>query len=272
MSRLWPLWLFMLLLPLFLWIRWSPEAWVQQQLQEAGLASSVRLVSVATSGLGLAAGRADIQLPAGFPLRKLQLNRLELYPAWSLLLTGVPGVTLSADLQGRPVEVTLEFDDSYGMRTKEIDMTFDIKALQALLQKQPLYGLDGQLRVGGKLIWEKDQKAPISADLSLVWNHAQLGLAGGDAMVLGEYQGLLTGEGNVWNWLLEGGTALRASGKGSLQPRAGGIGRWSVVGELELELGEALRPMLGSMLPGAQIRIPVTGTVMFPEFSLNSSK
>ena len=247
--------LFVLAVPVFSWVQWSPDGFVHARLLAAGVAETVRFESVRTTlHPGLRLEGVSASMPGGLNIR---LDNVWLRPAWLQLLQGKLAAHVCGRWQGQDMSLTLSSSGD-GVALRDIEVTLDSALLEVLWNRRST-GLNlsprGVLMLrGGADI--SMSAMPTWADIRMDWRDAKLGM-GETEQELGDYTLTLNSADGPWQWSLEGGTQLAVSGGGTLQPVGTDLRRWGLQGSLTVTGKDRPGEML-ALISGGQRRATAT--------------
>jgi len=220
--------LFLATLPVFGWLQWQPQGWLDRQLAEQGVGGSVLYSSVSKSfpGLQLAGVRFDA---AG--LNGITFETLKLRPAFSTLLSDTPG--LYTRIEGEGIHAgsvitaqgnELDFDD--------IDLTADAGSLSRFDSRLLLLGLSGSLALRGHILLQADNGLPLDGHVELGWSNPASTLLPAGMQQLHIRLNSAEAEGaRIWNWKIESQPEGMA-GEGKIMAGGSDIRQWLLRGKL----------------------------------------
>jgi len=220
--------LFIVALPIFSWIQWQPETWLNEQLFARGLNNSVRYITVDKAFPGLQLKGVQIS-KAGMP--PLSLETLELSPAISTLLSSTPGLFVRANSEGISAESVITMHDNT-IELRDVQLHTDTASLSRFGPGLLLLGLSGTLNLKGHAMLQADTGLPLDGDVDLIWEQpsstllpqgieqAHLNLNAADA------------EGTkIWNWNLDS-TPDIVAGEGKIVANGADSRQWLLRGKL----------------------------------------
>jgi hypothetical protein len=243
--------LFALLLPVFMWAQWSPDAFVQEHLEAAGLNEILRFDHIETTWRpGLRIRGVHAKLAGGLDVH---LEDVWLSPAWLQLFQARPAVHICGEWQQQGFSLTL-LPAAEGAQLRDIDAEIDSAQLKDHL-KGIAMGMDlspqGALRLYGD-VDVTSTGMPTWADVSLSWEHARIAMGNQQDYELGDYVFTIVSNDKHWPWSLKGGEQLAVSGSGALQPAGMNLKQWGVQGSLRVEAEGMMGDVLTMLSGGAK--------------------
>lgn len=263
-----PLWqlclVFVLSLLLFLVIRWQPELWLQQQINQQARYNGIDLQYEALhiEGLSVRLDKVSVRT-AELPV-PVKLDSLGISPAWASLLAGEVAVDVRATLLGQSAEVALIWQDPY-INVQILHADFDVAALQPLWKKRMIFPVDvgGRLKLSGKVQIDAIRGRPLGGKIDAQWQAVTIDLPTLDKP-LGDYQLILKTLDNSsgqWQWVLSGGPAVVLSGSGQIDMSASLPQQWTVHGQLELQAAPDATAV-ASLLGNQKRLFSISGSLM----------
>jgi len=249
--------LFLLALAFFLALRWQPETWLRQQLQQAGIQHlSFRSASFSAHGLRL----NDVAL--GEQPLSLHLDGVELAPQWWALLRGVPVLNLRGGARGISISAQLR-PQGEAIRIEAIEITAEAAALQAQLAASS-WQASGLLHLSGEMALLRTGGQPQSAQLALEWQQAVLTVID-VPLNFGTLSGQLSGPpGSRWEWKLTATGEVALNGRGSLLPQSVTPTQWPLTGTVDLQASGNVASLLQGFGGASQLSLPISGTLASP--------
>jgi len=255
--------LFILALPLFMWVQWSPDAFVHERLKAANLDHAFRYEHIETAWYpGVHVHGATVRTEGGV---ELSLGDVWLMPAWREIFQANPGVHICGEWEQKGYSLNVLLADD-GVRLRDIDVELEGSSLKDLV-KAVAMGMDvlpqGMLHLQGGIDLTTSGE-PMWADASLVWNASGIDLGGQQSYELGDFVLTLKSD-DTWRWSLQGEGQLAASGSGTLMPAGADLGNWGLRGEVQL-IAEGMAGNLMAALSGGskQAVLLLTGSLANP--------
>lgn len=256
--------LFIVALLLFVAVRWQPGPWLRDSVldlaNQKGLHINFRTMRI--SGLTVHMEGVSMNIP-GHPL---MLDSLTVSPDWPALLTGHRGLRVGLAWHGQTVRAAIVIRKGY-TAIHHLNANLDISALQHFWQQMlalPL-NLSGRLHIGGDIRLDAATGRPIGGKLAADWKHVAIAMAG-KKYPFGAYR-LVINDGDtsgVWQWKLDGGTAVLLHGSGALKTLTADPAAWTMTGEAEVRAGQGIDPGLAGLLGSAPIRLRLSGNMAMP--------
>lgn len=220
--------LFLAAIPVFGWLQWQPQDWLDRQLAERGAGGSVQYSSVSKSFPGLQL--AGVSLNAA-GLNGITFESLNLRPAFSTLLSDTPGLYTRIESQGIHAGSviaakgnTLDFDD--------IEMTADAGSLSRFDSRLLLLGLSGSLALQGHMLLQADNGLPLDGHVDLNWSNPVSTLLPAGMQQLHIRINAADADGaRIWNWKIESQPEGPA-GEGKIMAGSADIRQWLLRGKL----------------------------------------
>ncbi|MDX8392811.1 MAG: hypothetical protein R8K53_09670, partial [Mariprofundaceae bacterium] len=150
--------LFLLALPVFLWLRWEPQAWFAGQLTENGLGGTFNHATVEKSFPGLAIVSANISLPDG---NKITFDKILLRPAIFATLSGKPALFFRAERAGMTAQGVFSATDEK-LSLNHIDIHAEAEKLAVFDARLQLLGLHGTLQLNGNIDLQRSDGMPLT--------------------------------------------------------------------------------------------------------------
>jgi len=242
---------FVLALLLFVAMRWQPEPWLQNQIDQQAHIHGIDLQYKALhlDGLSLRIDHPVFRitnLPA-----PVELDSLFISPAWSSLLTGVAAVDVKAVQSGQSVEAELAWQHEY-IALHALSAELEVAALEPLWKQRMVLpvNIGGRLKLSGNVQLDAASGRPVEGQLKAIWQQASIDLPMFDKP-LGDYQLVLkstTNASGIWQWSLEGGDEVTLSGSGQLDLSGKLPQQWTINGQAQLQASpeaEAVAALLG---------------------------
>lgn len=258
--------LFLVVLPIFLILRWDFSAWIEHQIQQVASQNQVHLQydTFKVSGLGLSFTNLSLSQGGSIPITA---DSLQASLSLSALFAAKIGVDVGAVWHKNPVHCTLS---QHGNLVAIDNINAQIKAndLQ-LLFPNLIAALAGSIELSGNAVVNPTtQKAEI-INIDAAWLNAEAGL-GSPQFQLGDYQLQLnsnTDPSQPWSWAIHGGSSLAIDGKGLLDTQNNDPMRWGLSGQAGLSVDDSnptLTMMIKTFTGGNQAKMRLSGTLATP--------
>lgn len=265
LSRKALVWLFAVLLPVFISIRWQPTVNLESILKDAARSNGVEISfsRLQLSGLNLQVDDVVI-MPVGMP-EAFRLGQVQLSPAWGELVTGNRAVDISALYAGLSGEATLILQEQT-LKVESIRAHGDLSGLSGYFTLPMSIQLAGNIKMTGRAEIDLVEQMPVAAQFDVHWQDAIVrGL--GNEINGGSYVAVISlQEPDVWRWQVDGGSSLSIKGEGVVQANTGPIQGWQCSGTSEL-LNQSDESLLSAILPrGKSASFTLSGTLGAPRF------
>ena len=267
---------FVLAVALFVLLRWQPDAWLQEQIDNQAYQHGmvVQYQRLHVDGFTLHLEHLSIR-SARWPA-PMMIDTLTLTPAWSSLLKARAAIHLLANSNGQRLETLLIWQSGHiGISGLQGDL--DVALLQPFWQRRltlPIY-VGGRLILAGDMLLDAASGMPVDGNIKLEWHSAATDVTGldkplGDYRLLlkaGKASGKLSGKasGKSWQWTLTGGSSLKLSGQGTIHIAGPLLQQWGIHGRIRLQ------PMrrdnaIAAMLGGKVAAFSLSGNVINPRW------
>ncbi len=255
--------LFIIVLPIFIVIRWDSSTWLDTQIQQAASDAGYQLTysDLSVSGLSLRLQHVHIQQQQN----TLNLDSLEISPSLSSLMSGILGADIVASWLGNPISASISSDNDL-LILSNIDAMVDVSRIEKLNIPAQLAGL---MHLQGDLVLQQGNGLPHSGKLNLTWNQAKAGLAQPE-FTLGDYTMDLNSVQDAtqpWQWTIAGGSGVSLQGSGTVLPTMPDPKQWLVNGLIETKIDNSnpsLSMMMQSMMGSTQAKFRISGSLEAP--------
>jgi len=239
--------LFVLVLLLFLPLRWDFTPWLRGQIMTAATNHGLILGYQKLEFDGLSVRLRQVQIKSAAMSVPLLFDSIRLAPAWMDLLQA----RLSAHINviGYGIQATtIVFKDGQSIVLKGVRIEADANDVMALAKQALPIQVGGRLLIIGDMHLDATNGRPLSGALRCQWKHAAISLVGKPDL-LGDY--ILSIHNKLaatpWQWSLSGGDGVIAKGEGTLTTQ-GLPQQWLANGQVELSgspaMPDALKPLL----------------------------
>ena len=264
----WPklLLIFLLMLLLFVALRWQPDAWVASRIDRMASEQGITLSydDLKTAWFSVEISNLTFQKPG---MRSpLPLDVVRISPDWGALSGGDAGLHLV--LPGKQLHGSMDIAmDGGRIKLAAIDLDLSVAQLLSLIRQQLTLPVKagGRIMINGDLNLDATSGKPQSGEVHARWETASIDLPVLPA-TLGDYALLLhvdpKGSGH-WQWQLTGGTALQLDGHGAINAASADWMRWPVNGSVQLGAG-AKAPALAAMFGGKKQAFAISGIMSQP--------
>lgn len=270
-----PVWqlcfIFVMALLLFVAMRWQPEAWLRNQIDQQARVSGIELryESLQAQGLGVELKHVSIKT-ADLP-EPVFLDTASISPAWGSLFTGVAAVNVHIGLQDQSVGAVLVWQDKH-IEVNDLNAVLDVAVLQSLWkQRLPLpVDVGGSLRLTGHVQFSAVSGLPVEGQIDVAWQQARIDLPVFDKP-LGDYHLILKSTGKPkpsmqgWQWSISGGTTVALTGSGQLNMAVRLPQQWMVGGKVKLQAAPEARG-IASMLGNRAKVFAISGKMLNVRF------
>jgi len=235
--------LFLLALPVFVWIQWQPQTWLNGQLATQGMQGTLHYASVSKSFPGLQLEGVNISAPGMNPLA---LQSLLLRPAFSTLLSGSPGLFTKADSEGISAESVIAMRDKQ-LELGDVHLHADAASLSHFDSRLLLLDLSGSLDLQGRMLLQMETALPLDGNIDLNWDKPSSLLLppGMEKMQLTVNAADAEGA-KIWNWKIES-TPDIVTGEGKIVAGGADIRQWLLRGKLRTMKGGAEMVLSGTL-------------------------
>lgn len=256
--------LFAVSLLLFVVVRWQPGPWLRSNIMDMARQNGLRLDFQTMRIRGFSVHLNNVSI--GPPGRTLMLDSLTVSPDWAVLLTGNKGLRIWCDWHGRTAMADLVVHKDY-TEIQHIDSRFDVASLQPVWKQKLAFPLhvSGKLRIEGDIRLDARNGRPVGGALTAEWQDAGAAMAG-KPYPFGSYRLVMKDEGaaGVWQWRLNGGTAVSVQASGALNAYAVDPAAWTLTGVGTVQAGQGADPGLVGILGPAPIRLRLSGNIGMP--------
>jgi hypothetical protein len=258
--------IFVLVLLLFIAVRWQPEPWLRSQIAEQARQNGITLNYKQLQVEGFSVQLEQVSLHAANLAAPLMFNSLSIRPAWASLLGGSLAMQMQLSWQGQQGGALLSWQDD-SINIYNIEAELNMTVLQSLWQRHmPLpVNVRGQIHISGDVRLDVQSGRPLEGRLDVGWQSAGVEMAGGN-IHLGNYQlGMTAGDTSAsWRWILGGGEAVLLQGKGTVDVPVDVQQAWPVSGQARIEAGKQAG-MLSAMLGSTPLLFSLSGNAANPK-------
>lgn len=251
--------IFILALPVFVWLRWDPAPWFDAQLKSSGVSPYVHVGKVEKSGLGLRLSMVRIRVPGG---PNISLNRVQLNPAWFRIIRG----TSALYVQGTAGDATFALGVSMrdgAIWLRDIDIRAPAGMIRDYVPQAALLNLAGSILISGEMELRRSNGFPLAGTMTLQWERASSGLLGQDP--LGNFQlHLASSEESAWQWQIKGGKILSIDGSGHFSTEAQNPSLWKVDGNIHAQSRGRIASLLSGMTGHDRGNLVLSGNLLQP--------
>lgn len=254
---------FVLALLLFLMLRWQPEPWLRQQIDQQARQNGIDLQyrQLDIEGMSVRMEHVSIQT-AALPM-PVVLDSLSFTPVWALLSAGTAAVEVHASVLAQPVKAVLVWQENH-MQVRELNADLDVAVLQPLWKQYMILPVDvgGRLKLTGNVQLDAANGRPVEGQLEAIWKQASIDLPMFDKS-LGDYQLALKATDNSgrWQWSLGGGTQVMLSGAGQLDMSEELAQQWAINGRVQLQAAPEASS-IAAMLGGQAKAFSISGNLL----------
>ncbi len=246
--------IFILILPIFTWLRWDPTSWFNKQLLSNGLAPYVQVEQVEKSGLSLHLNIVHIQIPGG---SNISLNRILLKPAWFWIIRGTPALHVQASAGDAAFAFNVSMHDDV-IWLHDMDIHAPAGMIRNYIPQTTMLNLAGNILMSGNMDLQQHDGIPLAGRIILQWEKAASGLLGQDS--LGDYQLQLASSGkNKWRWHVNGGEMLSLNGRGHLSTVSPNPALWKIDGNIQTHSRGRVASILSGMTGRDQGNLILSG-------------
>jgi len=220
--------LFLIALPVFCWLQWQPKAWFDHQLAAQGMRVGLHYQSLHKAFPGLQLDGVQISAPG---IDTLNLDTLLLRPALSSLLKGSPALFARTQGKGMSAEAVVNMGNA-GPNLSDGEIRADASTLSRFDTRLLLLGLQGNVKLHGRMQLQATDGLPLDGDIHLVWNKPSSTLLppGLDQIRLTLAAADAQGE-KIWNWKLTSQPEMIV-GQGKVMAGGPDIRQWLLRGTL----------------------------------------
>jgi len=220
--------LFAVALPVFVWMQWQPQTWLDGELATQGLQGKLHYASVNKSFPGLQLEGVNISAPGVNPLA---LQSLLLRPAFSSLLSGSPGLFTKAKSEGISAESVIAMRDKQ-LELGDVQVHADAASLSRFDSRLLLLGLSGALDLQGHMLLHSETGLPLDGALDLNWEKPASLLFPPGMEKLQMTLNATDAEGaKIWNWKIISSPDIVA-GEGKVVAGGTDVRQWLLRGKL----------------------------------------
>ncbi len=228
---------FIVALLLFIAMRMQPEPWISAQIDKQTKQHGVNIHynSLELDGLTLLVDQLTIQ--SHQLATPIKLDSLSLSPAWSSLLSGNAGAIIHANWKGQQLSAVVSQQGDI-IDIQSLNGALDISTLQPFIAKKlPIpVKVSGTAQISGDIQLNAINGHPRLGKIQLLWNKAGVEMPS-MKVPLGDYALILQTDDlkRAWQWDINGGDALKLSGKGNLNTSAQNPAAWSINGMIQAQ-------------------------------------
>ncbi len=254
---------FVLSLPVFLWIRWQPEPLVYSTMNRLKLNKVLHVESVGKHWLpGFRLQGVTVKLRKG---PDIKLSHLDVSPVWWRLFLGTPALELSGESLQKSFSLVVSLSADK-LEFLDVDINIDAKFLSLYIPQMALFPVQGHILLQGSTTLNKTSMQPERADIRVSIKQARL-ISGKTPQPLGNYEiRALSGEPG-WIWSATGGENLLIDGKGSLKANSPDVTKWPISGQLKLTGKGQSGSLLKQITSHNPAQAKVSGILRKPAFN-----
>lgn len=262
--------LFIVTLPIFIFLRWDSSAWLSTQVQQAAKAQGYHIDydSINLSGIGIYFENIQI---SGSNISPIQCERLDISLSIPSLFSGLLAADIDALWETNPISFTAVQQDAF-IDITNIEALIDVSRLDKYTSNL-MAKISGLIAIQGALSIDPNKQLLHSAHLKSTWTQAMAGLSQPE-FALGDYHFELSSLEDVnqpWQWSIEGGSGLGLHGSGTLSPFNPEPQFWNFSGDIDIASDNS-NPTLAGMLQAYagshQAKVRLTGTFSNPRMDI----
>jgi len=259
--------LFVLVLPVMMFLRWDASPWLDQQVQTLSQQAGVQISYEQLFWRGWAIHAEQVTLSQS-DLHSIKCDSLDVSLSISQLFSG----HLAADIRllwlNNPIALTV-YQDGDLLHIDDVQADIDLLNLVDIQQNIP-FRVSGKLDLQGSEAVDKSNGQAREGQLQLVWSQAMAGLAVPE-FSLGDYTvDVYSDAANnaAWHWQLQGGEDVALQGKGMLDIQQPLLQQWTIHGVLDVQVDAAnatLSMMLQAFTGSNKAKIRISGPLLRPQ-------
>jgi len=251
--------LFILALPVFIWLRWNPVPWFNVQLESNGLTPYIQVEQVEKSGLGLHLGVVHIKTPGG---PDINLNGILLNPAWFRIIRGAPALHIQGTANGAAFALNISMQDG-AIWLHDMDLLAQADVIRDYIPQAAMLNLTGSILMSGDIKLRQHDALPLAGAITMQWKNAASGLLRQEP--LGDFQlQLASSKKNEWKWQMEGGKTLSIDGKGHLSSTFQPPEFWQIDGNIHTQSQGRVASLLSDITGHDRWNLVLSGALLQP--------
>jgi len=265
--------LFIVALPIFIFLRWDSSTWLSAQVQQAASEQGYHLNydSVNLSGLGLYFKNIQVSQISQPNVPPIECEQLGVSLSISNLFSGALAADIDALWETNPISFTAAQQNEF-IDITNIEALIDVSRLDKYTANL-MAKVSGLVSVQGALSIDPNKQLLHSAHLNSSWAQAMAGLSQPE-FTLGDYHFELNSLEDInqpWQWAIKGGSGLGLHGSGTLSPFNPDPQFWHFSGNIDLQ-ADNTNPTLAAMLQAYagsnQAKVRLTGTFSNPRMDI----
>jgi len=258
--------IFILSLPIFLFMRWDSSTWLKVRVDAAAKDSGYNLSysHISTSGLGVSFQDLSIS-KTNSPT--IHFDKIDASLSLSQLLAANLAADIDAIWQGNPVSFSTAKSGEH-IIISDVEAVIDLSRVEMLKESIPAQ-LAGLVEARGEISINQTSQLPQSIHLNILWNQAMAGLAAPE-FALGDYTANIESVEDPtkpWAWNISGGSGVALQGEGSIFPQNPDPNLWGINGSVDVNVSQtnpSLAMMLRTMAGSNQVKVRLSGTLSKP--------
>jgi len=239
--------LFLLLLVVFVAVRWDKDQWVEQKLSTLVEQQQLPLSWGRLHVSGMQLEFSDVQWKDARLSVPVELDSLRLSPAWKRLVQADAAAHVEAQWQGNPLSVDVFQHDTY-TQLSDLYATLNIESIRPFL---PVTAeLQGQVVARGHVQLDAFSM-PVDGSLTLTLPQAMIATMGVKLALAAAELTLQHDQDERWTWTLHVGGDIQAEGSGTVMISTAQPESWQLAGDLSVATTATTPPLLSTMISSA---------------------